>query len=414
MSENRPPFSPPPSHNPLRSPVMFDDLTADLLWPRLLRAGALALRPSRVGLAFFYLVGLAALVSIADRVDGVEGNALLTAGQEWVVHLWALIQNAWQADADGVGQAINGLFVGAVWGLVGKHPVIAIVFLPIILIWTTLIGGAISRIAAMDFAQGVGLSWPEGTGYALGRWTSFAGSIGGPLALVYGIALALAIGGWALFSISGVNVVGGVLWVLFLLASLVAAVIMVAMTLGGPMLVPAVACEGTDAIDAVQHVYSYVFAKPLRLLLYIGILAIQFVLLAIVVGAVIWLVIHFARHAAGIWVGPEADTVMLGSALVQEGQEASKVDAAAASLVAFWTGIPVLLGMAFAVSYFWCAATVLYLCMRRICDGQDISEVWVDTIVPGTMAQRHPARPAPLPPAHPVEAVRDNGPADEG
>ena len=411
MSENRPTFSPPPPRNPLRSPVMFDDLTADLLWPRLLRAGSLALRPSRVGLAFFYLVGLAALVSIADRIDGVEGNALMAAGQEWVVHLWALIRNAGQADAADVGQAINGMFVGAVWGLVRDHPLIALVFLPLFLIWTTLIGGAISRIAAMDFAQGVGLSWPEGTGYALGRWTSFAGSIGGPLALVYGIALALAIGGWALFSISGVNVVGGVLWVVFLLASLVAAVIMVAMTLGGPMLVPAVACEGTDAIDAVQHVYSYVFAKPLRLLLYIAILAIQFVLLAIVIGAVIWLVIHFAQHAAGIWVGPEADAVLRGAVVVQEGQDASRVDAVAASLVAFWTGIPVLLGMAFAVSYFWCAATVLYLCMRRICDGQDISEVWVDTIVPGTMAQRHPPRP-PLMPA--VEAVRDNGPADEG
>lgn len=384
---------------------MLDDLTADLVWPRLLKAGPLALRPSRLGLAFFYLVGLAALVSAAGRLDGVpDANVLLDAWTGWTGHLAGLFEACARTDGPGLGQAVNGLFIETVHDLVSAHPVIAIIFLPLIIIWTTLMGGAISRIAAMDFAQGVGLSWPQGMGYALGRWSSFAGAVLGPLALVYGLALTMAIGGWALFSLNGVNVVGGALWFLFLIAGAIATVIMLAMTFGGPMLVPAVACEGTDAIDAVQHAYSYVFAKPLRLLLYMAILFVQLVALLVMVGAAVWLMVHIARHGAGVWVNADANRVIRG----EDGLEGAA--AVAAGIVRFWTGIPLLLGAAFAVSYFWCAATVLYLAMRRICDGQDMSEVWVDTIVPGTVAAR---KPGTAPVSGGGEAIVDNGPADE-
>ena len=402
MNENRPAST--PARGAWRSPVMLDDLTADLIWPRLLKAGSLALRPGRLALAFFYLVGLAAIVSLSDKLDGEETSVLTASGAEWLEHLKSLFSSCASHNAGGVGKAVKGLFVDTVWELFADQPVIAIVFVPILIVWTTLMGGAISRIAAMDFAQGVGQSWPEGLGYALGRWSSFAGSILGPIALVYGILLAMAVGGWALFSLAGVNVAGGALWGFFLIGSAIIAVIMLAMTLGGPMLVPAVACEGTDAIDAIQHAYSYVFAKPLRLLVYMAILAAQFMLLALVVGAAMWLIIELARYGAGTWLGAEGDRVVKGE-LGLEG-----ADRLASGAVRFWTAIPILLGGAFGVSFFWCGATVLYLAMRRICDGQDMSEVWVDTIVPGTMAERKPSTAAAKGSG---DAILDNGPADE-
>lgn len=397
-------LSAPPARGAWRSPVILDDLTADLIWPRLLKAGSLSLRPSRLFLAFFYLIGVAAMVAIAGSLDGVEGNALALAGEEWLVHLTSLINSCASMDATGIGRALTGIFVRTAWDLLAAHPVIAVVFLPLLLIWTTLMGGAISRMIAMDFAQGVGLSWPEGLGYAIGRWSSFAGSVLGPLALMYAVLLAMAVGGWAMFNVPILNILGGALWVLFLIGAAVVAVIMLAMTLGGPMLVPAVACEGTDAIDAVQHAYSYVFAKPLRLLVYIAILAAQFFLVALVVGAVVWLIVNIAQTAAATWVGAAGTRVIAGEAGLEG------VDAAAGAAVRLWSAIPILLGSAFAVSYFWSAATVLYLAMRRICDGQDISEVWVDTVVPGTMAER---RYAPKSGTAPAGSIVDNGPADE-
>jgi len=401
MNESR--STPTPARGAWRSPVMLDDLTADLIWPRLLKAGPLSLRPGRLALAFFYLAGLAAIVTLADKLDGHETSVLAAAGAEWAGHLHALLHSCFQADAAGVGQAVIGLYIGTLWDLVSAHPVIAILFVPLILVWTTLMGGAISRIAAMDFAQGVGLSWPQGLGYALGRWASFAGSIAGPLALAYGILLFLAVAGWVLFSLPGLNVVGGALWFLFLFAGAIVSVVLLAMTLGGPMLVPAVSCEGTDAIDAVQHAYSYVFARPLRLVAYTAILAAVFVLLWLVVAAAVWLTVHIPQNAATTWLSAPGSDAVAGA----EGLAGSH--AIAASGVRFWSSIALLLAGSFAVSYFWCAATVLYLAMRRLCDGQDMSEVWVDTIVPGTMAERK------QPPSSTAgaDAIVDNGPADE-
>jgi hypothetical protein len=385
-----------------RSPLTLSDLTADLVWPRLLRAGGLALRPSRLGVGFFYLIGLMVLLHVADLVDGSEHSVLIAAWNEWLAHVRGLVGACVRLDGADAGQAVNGLFISAVWNLVRDHTLIGVLFIPAVLLWTTVMGGAISRMAAMDFAQGVGLSWPEGVGYALGRWASFAGSVMGPLALLYGIALAMAVGGFVLFSVPVLDVIGGLLWVLFLVGALVGTVIMIAMTLGGPMLVPGVACEGTDAIDSVQHAYSYVFARPLRLLAYLAVLVAQFLALWLVAGAVVWLVGHFSQHAAGVFAGAAADRVIAGE------RGLGGTGGVASGFVRFWSVLPAMLGGAFAVSYFWCAATVLYLCMRRICDGQDISEVWVDTVVPGTAAERRTPGAA-----SPAESVQDNGPADE-
>jgi hypothetical protein len=41
-----------------------------------------------------------------------------------------------------------------------------------------------------------------------------------------------------------------------------------------------------------------------------------------------------------------------------------------------WMIIPLTLLAAYAVSYFWCAATLLYLAVRRVNDGQDMNELW--------------------------------------
>lgn len=394
-----------------RSPLTLSDLTGDLVWPRLLRAGQLALRPSRLGVAFFYLIGLVAIVQLADWLDGENRNVLMSAWARWQEHFHALLDACLRLSSADAAQAVNGMFISVVWENVRDHPAIAIPFIPIVLLWTTVMGGAISRMAAMDFAQGVGLSWPEGVGYALGRWASFAGSVMGPLALLYGLAAIMAIGGWALFSVPGLNILGGLLWFGFLLIAAIGAIIMLAMTLGGPMLVPGVACEGTDAIDAVQHAYSYVFARPLRLLVYMAILLVQFLLLWLVVSGAVWLITHFAQHAASVFTGEATDRVIAGQ------PDLGGTQAVASGFVRFWTAVPAMLGAAFIISYFWCAATVLYLCMRRICDGQDISEVWVDTIVPGTAAERRPPASPPPPPhsaaAARAESVQDNGPADE-
>ena len=80
--------------------MTLSDLTADLVWPRLLRTGALALRPSRLGVAFFYLIGLMVLLHVADLIDGSERNVLIAAWHEWLTHVHGLVGACVRLDAD--------------------------------------------------------------------------------------------------------------------------------------------------------------------------------------------------------------------------------------------------------------------------------------------------------------------------
>jgi hypothetical protein len=58
----------------------------------------------------------------------------------------------------------------------------------------------------------------------------------------------------------------------------------------------------------------------------------------------------------------------------------------AAGIIGFWTLIPVGLVYAAAFSCGVALHTVLYLALRRLCDGQDFAELWVPGMIAGTMA----------------------------
>jgi uncharacterized membrane protein YesL len=215
-------------------------------------------------------------------------------------------------------------------------------------------------------------------------------------------------------------VLGGLFWGVFLALGVAAAGIMLAMALGHLMLVPAVVCEGADAIDAVQHSFGMVLSRPLRLLVYLAILAFQGALLGLAVGIIAVLAIAFARLCAGAWVD-EAHRVILHGAGVAASDEglasAPRSWKAGAGLVRITTAIFIVIAAAVMVSYLWCAATALFLVMRRVCDGQEISELWSPGMVEGTTS---PSRrdwqggPGGTPTGAAGEGIVDDGPADEG
>lgn len=403
----------PGPRRPLSAALTFDDLAADLVWPRLLRAGPLALRPARVGLGLVQAVGLMLLASVLGSwvgsprgADAVGALSARLAGAIESGPASGLRQVRW-------GALLFDLAVGFPAILLRDRPLAALVMLPAIAVWTALLGGAISRSAACDHAQGVAIPWPQALGFAASRWKSLTLALALPLVLAWALAAGLAVGGWALFSLNVVNVLGGLLWGAFLLAGVLAAVVLVAYAVGHPLLVPGVACEGTDAVDSLQHAYSFVFARPLRLVLYTALLAVQGAVLVAVVSGVLWLGVHFAQSAALVWSGPRGEAVLGVLPGHPPGIAPARTDgptAAARGLATFWTAALLALPLGVLASYVWSASTVLYLAMRRVVDGQDESDLWMPGMVEGVLA---PAARPPAPPGPASEAVSDTGPADE-
>jgi hypothetical protein len=408
INSSAPAACPTPSAPPLRLTTFTDDL----LWPRLMEAVRLALRPERIGIGLFTIVLVVLIDSLVRLVfSGYLANTppLLTVLIDPLVQGWDLFTAGCRAlsvsaAATGLAQMAYGPPLGLLENYGWATLPLVILALP-----TLLLGyGAVARMAACDFSGGVLLPWPQAIAFALARWKSLVSAILGPLILAGLIILALAAGGYVLLHWPVLDWLGGLLYGLFLLAAALAVLILVCYALGRPLLVPAVVCEGSDGIDAIQRAYAYVLGRPVRLLVYLIFLIIQGIIVVTLAALLAIAVIALARSAAAFWTGPHADTLFPAP----DGTVPSRF---AARAIQFWSTIPLVLVAGFAFSYFACASTVLYLVLRRVNDAQDIGELWTPGLIEGTMAETMASRAkaaraftATAPPSPPRE-----GPATE-
>ena len=398
---------------PHEARYLIEDLGDGLVWPLLLRGPGLALRPQRVlfGIAAVVLTGL--IASVGRLWTSADQTAFGDAVSQGLVRQLNLIWSG-VVSFDG-GLVVAG--VGGVFALPGRmvhdYPVsVWALGVPMFAVWA-LFTGAIARGVACEAAGLPVPAWTRALGFALRRWVSFLLAWAVPIVVVVIAHLVLAVGGFVLLSVPVLDVVGGVLYGLAALLGLVSVVVHVLLVLGGPMLIPAIATEGTDAIDGQQRAFGYVFGRPLRLVVYL--------LLALVIGGV---AVGLAGLLAGAvdartsdvmtsWTsaetnkkvdGPTPDVAWPdlaagapGNPFETPADEPAGTDAADASepvegksigehtgeatyaVIDFWRGVFMVLVAGFGMSYFTTAATLVYLCARRVNDGQDVGEVWQPT-----------------------------------
>jgi hypothetical protein len=410
----------------LRSPITIDDLAADLIWPRLLRAGPIAFSPIRLGLGLFAVISIALVIGVClwlERALHISDPALLNAGVPEAARHFTLSSLAHHPG--GAAWRLTEHFITLPWLFVLSNPITATAGVIVSLCLWAIAGGAISRTAAEEFATGRTIPWPAAIGLALSHLRSLIAAVAGPVILVWSLWMVLAFGGFVLFRLPGLDLLGGVLYGLALLLGFFAILLMGAFALAHWMLIPAVVCEGTDAIDAVQRAYAYVFGRTSRLLLYGLIITAQGLLL----GWIVWFLAAgasgFAARAAATWAGPKGraviesgsthtsptplpsstSTVSLpsGSAAAPPHTESPSslgpTRSASAFLVGVWSWIPTAFPFAFGVSFVFTGSTLLYLACRRINDGQDMQELWTPdqtgAVSRGSIIEAAPSPPSP-------------------
>lgn len=316
-----------------RAPVTFDDLTAGLLWPKIFKAAWLALSPSRIGLAVALVVILATLNEAGKLIPDSPATGPIAALAAWFLGglsiLWSTIAAiVWLPvqtliGAGGWAPVITGGRSGAFlsWGLMGAeglptaslswvinepgrllldHPISTLAaLLPAGLI-TAIFATAIARSAAAEFSMDVRVPWTRALAFGIARVraTAFATFLpflllltllGGSLAV--GTLLTNTLGwSWAAYILVPVCVVVGT----------IAALALLAYVLGQGLLVPAVAADGADAMDAIQRAYAYVIGRPIRLLLYGSLLGLQTSVLATLVAVVLSTGMNLASRSTAI------------------------------------------------------------------------------------------------------------------
>ncbi|MFC1763647.1 hypothetical protein ACFL6U_16415 [Planctomycetota bacterium] len=263
------------------------------------------------------------------------------------------------------------------------HTLYSAVFFSVVLLVLSVAGGAICRMAALQFSQDERPGLIESLHYSFTRWRSLVAAFLIPLAVIFFVGLFVFVLGllgnipWLGELIVAVGmplVLGAGALIVFCFLGVIA---------GGGLMHPAVAYEDSESFTAINNAFRYVYSRPWRLGFY-GIVAAGY-------GAVTYIFIRlfaFGLLLAGyrfmqlgmlngnaklhlLWHEPHF--VDLAGPMMPAAEGVTLVIAAFLMRVCV-LGIAGLV-VAYAVSFYYSVYTVIYALMRHHVDGVPYTQI---------------------------------------
>ncbi len=335
--------------------------------------------------------------SRAARLAGYEkGIGLFDAYYKYSANqIDGIAQGVLSLDFLGERGVISSLYrlvvVGPAWALL-VHPVYFILFFLFALCVTAVFGGAIARIAAVHVAREEKISLRDALRFSTGKFLSFLTAPLIPLVIIVLFGLLVALGG-ILANVPYVGpIVVGAFFFLALLAGFLMTLVIIGLIGGFNLMYPTIAVEGSDSFDAISRSFSYLYAKPWRLIFYSAVALIYVSLTYLFLRLFFWVLLASTYFAVklfvftndsypgvgpfeAMWGGPNGpfnlsypmDYFSLGVA-----------ESIAAFLIAFWVYLLIGLLGAYVVSAFFSANTIIYYLMRREVDAQEMDDVYLE------------------------------------
>jgi len=297
------------------------------------------------------------------------------------------VDSVFAFDIRGVVRNIADYFRAVEWAL-RHHFVYCIIFFVINLTVISIAGGAICRIAALQFARGEKPGLTEALRFSIKRFTSFFTAPLVPVGIIIFIGLLIFILGlignipWAGELIIGIFVL------LALIAGALITVVLIGAFAGFNLMFPAVAYDGSDCFDAISRSFSYVYAKPWRMVFYTAIAAVYgavcytfvrlfaFLLLWVTHQSLqlgVWLEnSNEVNKLTAIWPKPEFMKLLGSSGLAT----ANWAESLAAFLVHLFLLAVVGLVVSFIISFYFSANTIIYSLMRNKVDNTALDDIY--------------------------------------
>ncbi|MEW4487146.1 hypothetical protein AB1L42_03645 [Thalassoglobus sp. JC818] len=236
-------------------------------------------------------------------------------------------------------------------------------------------GGAISRMAAREFT-------------ANRRWVArdmkFAGgqfpmAICAPLIPALGLMFFWGIG-WFSGLLGRIPYIGewgvALAWIPLIVVGLLMAVILIGLLVGWPLMFVSSSVERNDSFDAFSRTFSYLWNRPwYAVFLIVLTLTIGWVSLAVVYWATEFTLLMTLR-SVGAGLGFES-TLTGWESLTELSQSSLSENPNAPSqhVLRFCSGIVAMIPVAYAFSFFWSSATVIYFLLRRYEDGTPLDVI---------------------------------------
>jgi hypothetical protein len=246
-------------------------------------------------------------------------------------------------------------------------------------------GGLITRRAIVQLATDTAPALVPTARFAGRRYLWYALTPLYPLMGVLLLAAPIAFVGLGLrISLGFGSVLAGLVWLLVVVAGLGALWLLGGLLFGWPLMWPTISAERDgDPFEAFSRSFSYVYGKPLHYFFY--------VVVAAAFGALCWAVVESAAFIVqefGFWAlswggGSEAVSELQNRALgVATGTlsptEASREGIFGARLVGWCVALIHAVRDAFRFTFFFTAASAIYLLLRHDIDEKEIDEVHLE------------------------------------
>jgi hypothetical protein len=392
----------------------------NILFPKVFQTFRMAIQPSKMMIAFLAVVAICVAGWLMDFNKTVITTPN-TQGQETELHIYlstpdllqSYIENAkengdhrgvfstlwhfgamkfhgalyslFRLDTQGVAENVIDCFKSLIWAF-KYHYIYSIIFAVITLVVMSVAGGAICRIAALQFARDEKPGLTEALRFSTKKFTSFFTT---PLALV-GIIIFIGFFIFLLGLVGNIPWAGKPIMVIFMLLALIAGglitIVLIGAVAGFNLMFPAVAYDNSDCFDAISRSFSYVFAKPWRMGFY--------TVMAAIYGAICYMFVRFFAFVL-LWItnsslrlGILGDNIKLteiwqddptfNQLVVQPNWPAlTGLESFAAFLVYLLLLAIVVLVIAFIVSFYFSANTIIYSLMRKAVDNTALEDVYV-------------------------------------
>jgi hypothetical protein len=246
----------------------------------------------------------------------------------------------------------------------------------LLFIWS-FFGGAIARIAALDFARNERPQIGQATAFAAGKFGSFFWSPVVPLIFVAVLLLCNVLLGL----VGRIPVVGpiilGLCYVLAVLSAFLVVLLLIGTTFGCIFMWPTIAMEGTDSFDAISRSFNYLYARPWKTIWCVLVAAAYGLAVTLFVGAFAGLLLTIAAHSVQLGMGYRFARIgqFLQFSAPPEGSRIPELWAGIWMKAVWVTVVGLVLG--FCASYKFSAMTIIYSVLRRDVDGTDMSEVFL-------------------------------------
>jgi hypothetical protein len=271
------------------------------------------------------------------------------------------------------------------------HYIYCAIFVVIKLCIISIGGGAICRIAALQFARDEKPGITESLRFSLKKFWSFFTAPLLPAGFIVLLVILISLLGLLANIPFGLGeLITGILTPLALLGGAAAAYTLIGAIAGFDIVFPAIAYDGTDSLDAVSRSFNYIYARPWRMgfytltaffygaICYIFVRFFAYLLLwsaytGLRLGAVLDSVRGLPDKIAAIWVEPN-----FGQLLAYSTETGSFTERAAALLVYLSALIIVGLVVSFIISFYFSANTVIYAIIRNRVDGTALEEIYTE------------------------------------